>query len=114
MNVDLKERFQIEDFRANQLIKWIESGEKPAVLSFTAGNERKIAYAVEQLVGRILRQVVLSLGLFHLIKSVRTGGLDPWQESFRAILTHLELVAQNAAQWDNRVTALEKRLGIRS
>lgn len=42
---------EIENYRKRKLIEWILYGEKPAVLSFTAGPERQIAYAVEQLMG---------------------------------------------------------------
>jgi len=42
------DRLKVEDFRAERMIAWIKAWpKKDAILGFTAGNERNIAYAIE-------------------------------------------------------------------
>lgn len=49
LNDLVRRHIELEDYRTDNIIDWIRNGSKPAVLSFTAGNERQIAYAIEDL-----------------------------------------------------------------
>jgi hypothetical protein len=60
---DTIDRLKLEDWRAEQVIKWIKTGEKPAVLSFTSGNERFICYAVEDRMDVIFAEILKAAGI---------------------------------------------------